>query len=169
MKFKVGDRIRYIADARHAFRGVSVGEEFEVMANKVDTLYWIVPGKVFFGSSLKHYQDSFELVEEIGPEPTVGPIKSDGGSSTYYDIELPAWLLERIQQRGAEGKAFIKTEELTEVAFGNDFAFGTLFKSLVRAYGQTTGEGKAGNTIDYELNKVVYYAENIRQRNHRTT
>lgn len=92
------------------------------------------------------------------------PIKSDGGSSSYYDITLPQWLIDNIIQRLDEGSAYIKTEELTEVAFGNDFNFGTGFKSMVRAYGVTQGAGKAGNDLNYECNKVIYYANKIKER-----
>lgn len=92
------------------------------------------------------------------------PIKSDGGSSTYYDIDIPAWLLYTLNERQKEGKCYIKTEELIECGFSNDFSFGTLFKSLVRAMSVKCGVGKAGNDIDYEVNKILYYAERIREQ-----
>lgn len=93
-----------------------------------------------------------------------GAIKSDGGSSTYYDIAIPKWLLDVINQREKEGGAYVKTEELIEVGFGNDFNFGTLFKSTVRAYGCSVGAGKAGNDMGYEVNKVKYYSDKIFNR-----
>lgn len=89
------------------------------------------------------------------------PIKSNGGSSSYYDIGIPSWLLDALVARSKEGDCFIKTEELIEVGFGNDFNFGTLFKSTVRAYGCSVGSGKAGNDIGYEVNKVKYYSDKI--------
>lgn len=89
-------------------------------------------------------------------------IVSDGGSSSYYDKPLPQWLVDKILARTSdEIGPYVKTEELIEVLFGNDFDFGTLFKSLIRAYGATQGTGKAGNNITYELNKVRYYANKI--------
>jgi hypothetical protein len=97
------------------------------------------------------------------------PITSDGGSSTYYDIEVPKWLLDLLNQRAAEGKSYVKTEELIEVGFGNDFNFGTLFKSTVRAYGCSVGAGKAGNDIGYEVNKVKYYSDKIFNKYQRET
>lgn len=92
------------------------------------------------------------------------PIPSDGKSSAYYDIELPEWLFHVLHDRFESGEqCYIKTEELIEVVFGNDFAFGTLFKSLVRARGAVLGRGKKGNTLQYELNKVRYYTDRIEE------
>jgi hypothetical protein len=88
-------------------------------------------------------------------------IKSDGLSSSYYDLELPDWLLAKIDERKAEGKAYVKTEELIEAIFDNDFSFGTLFKSTVRAFQTTKGQGKEGNELEYECNKVRYYSNRI--------
>lgn len=99
-----------------------------------------------------------------GSVPQLMPVKSDGGSSSYYDKHVPSWLLQRLTERANyDGAAHIKTEELIEVLFDNDFPFGTLFKSLIRAYGVTQGGGKAGNDLAYELNKVRYYADRIQE------
>jgi len=84
-------------------------------------------------------------------------IKSDGGSSSYYDIPLPPWLIDVIVERG-----FVKTEELIEVFFRNDFDYGNLFKSLVRANQLEVGGGKEGNSVEYEMNKVIYSAGKIK-------
>lgn len=96
-----------------------------------------------------------------------GPIKSDGGSSTYYDIEITPWLLYTLNERQKEGKCYIKTEELIECGFSSDFDAGNIFKSLVRAFGALNGAGKAGNDVDYECNKIVYSANKLKQRNQR--
>lgn len=90
-----------------------------------------------------------------------GPIKSDGGSSSYYDLNIPEWLLYTLNERQKEGKCYIKTEEMISAFFGNDFSFGTLLKSLVRAWGIKIGAGKAGNDMKYETGKIRYYADKI--------
>lgn len=95
------------------------------------------------------------------------PVASDGGSSPYYDRVVPEWLLQNIVQRDADGLCYIKTEELIEIVFNNDFDFGTAFKSLVRAHGAVNGGGKVGNTANYELNKVKYYADKIKAKEER--
>ena len=90
-----------------------------------------------------------------------GPIKSDGGSSSYYDLPVSEWLLYTLNERQKEGKCYIKTEEMISAFFGNDFSFGTLLKSLVRACGIKIGAGKAGNDMKYETGKIRYYADKI--------
>jgi len=96
-----------------------------------------------------------------------GAVASDGGSSSYYDISLPQWLVDKINERQKDGKAFVKTEELIEVAFANDFDASNIFKSLIRAWGAFNGAGKKGNSVDYDLNKMNYSTEKLRSRNQR--
>ncbi|UUW39773.1 hypothetical protein VP14_086 [Vibrio phage VPMCC14] len=91
-----------------------------------------------------------------------GVIKSDGGSSSYYDIEVPTWLLELLNTRHKEGKCYIKTEEINEI-LGNDFNYSTIFKSMVRAISIENGAGKAGNTHGYECNKMRYYTDRVEE------
>lgn len=91
-------------------------------------------------------------------------VASDGGSSSYYDIGLPQWLVDKIVDRQKDGKAYVKTEELIEVGFNNDFDASNIFKSLVRAWGAFNGGGKKGNTVDYDLNKMKYSIEKLRSR-----
>jgi len=100
--------------------------------------------------------------------PTKTPITSDGGSSTYYDIEIDNWLLHVINERAKSGKAFIKTEEIIEAAFSNDFDAANAFKSLIRAWGAFNGGGKAGNTVDYECNKIAYSVNKLKFRHNRS-
>lgn len=100
---------------------------------------------------------------ELVSKNEVKPVKSDGGSSSYYDIPLPEWLVRRIIDRQTDGQAFIKTEEIITVAFGNDFDYGNLFKSEVRAWGAMNGAGKEGNSVEYELNKMRYSIDKIQE------
>jgi hypothetical protein len=89
-----------------------------------------------------------------------GTIKSDGGSSSYYDIKVPEWLLDLLVSRYNVGKCFIKTEEINEI-LGNDFNYATIFKSMVRAISIENNAGKAGNTHGYECNKIRYYTDRV--------
>lgn len=93
-----------------------------------------------------------------------GKIVSDGGSSSYYDLPIPDWLVLAISDRQAKGNAHIRTEELIDCLFGNDFDFGNVFKSLVRAYQATKGGGKEGNSVEYDCNKITYSANKIKER-----
>lgn len=94
---------------------------------------------------------------------TKSPIKSTGGSSTYYDINVPEWLVKLLVERNESGNCFIKTEEINNL-LGNDFNYGTLFKSLVRAHSIEQGVGKAGNNMSYECNKIRYYTDRIEEK-----
>lgn len=112
-------------------------------------------------------EEEIETIESNGvaaTSETGGPIASDGGSSTYYDIELPKWLIARILERYEDGHPYIKTEELIEVAFKDDFDAGNAFKSLVRLFGAFNGAGKAGNSVSYERKKIEYSVNKLQQR-----
>jgi hypothetical protein len=85
-------------------------------------------------------------------------IKSNGGSSSYYDIQLPAYLIEQIKERG-----YIKTEELIEV-LGSDFDLGNIIKCAVRINSLKNGVGKEGNSVEYDANKIIYSAHRLKER-----
>lgn len=107
---------------------------------------------------------TYLIQERILRKSEQKPVRSDGGSSSYYDIPVPEWLLDSIIGRDDSGEYYIKTEELIEVVFNNDFDLGTAFKSLVRAKGSLEGGGKAGNDIEYECNKVKYSCDKIKAK-----
>ncbi|ANA49353.1 hypothetical protein PMW_228 [Pseudomonas phage phiPMW] len=101
---------------------------------------------------------------EVASTESSEPIRSTGGSSSYYDLPLSDKLMNKLFDRWEEGKAHIRTEELIEEAFDNDFDFGTAFKSLVRVRGTTKGGGKAGNDVGYECNKIDWSVNKIREK-----
>lgn len=119
-------------------------------------------GCVTFAANGKNWYLTPPMYEIVnGDSESTGPIKSDGGSSSYYDLPVSEWLLYTLNERQKEGKCYIKTEEMISAFFGNDFSFGTLLKSLVRAWGIKIGAGKAGNDMKYETGKIRYYADKI--------
>ena len=79
----------------------------------------------------------------------VNQVTSDGGSSSYYTLNI--------------NDTVVETEDIIRDVFGNDFDFGNAFKSLVRAYLNTQGKGKAGNNLSYELNKIRYSLNKIKE------
>ena len=79
------------------------------------------------------------------------PIKSNGGSSSYYTLVI--------------NDKTVETEDVIRDVFANDFDFGNAFKSLVRAYGALNGAGKDGNTVEYEMNKLRYSSKKIEKQN----
>lgn len=90
-------------------------------------------------------------------------IKSNGGSSSYYDIEISGKLLKALNERNDQGVCFIKVEEMIDEFFEDSFTWGTMFKSMVRGYLQTKGAGKEGNDLIYELNKIAYYVNKTKE------
>lgn len=170
-KYKAGTYIEITTDI-HEYQGLMKGsyhrleKDAEYAIFTVNGKLWrftddgqfkvAVPGKDFSGIFS-------QLIDKTMAEYKK-PIKSDGGSSSYYDIELPEWLLHNIFERKSQGQAFIKTEELIDIIFDNDFDAANAFKSLVRAWGSFNGAGKEGNDVGYEVNKIKYSADKLKQR-----
>lgn len=94
------------------------------------------------------------------------PIKSDGGSSSYYDIPIPDWLFDKIYERRYTENCYIKTEELIEI-MGSDFDLGNIIKCAVRINSLKNGVGKAGNDVSYDANKIIYSANRLKERDKR--
>ena len=148
-KFKVGDKVRFIK-----YCSDECPEGFETTI--VDpTLSDFVPDygyvRVFYGSGnisgLVTADKYLELVESVD---STKPVTSDGGASSYYELEIAGHKLE--------------THNVIEDVFGNDFDFGNNFKAMVRIWAQINGGGKAGTSIEYDLNKIIYTCEKLKER-----
>ncbi len=151
----------------------SIGDKVVI----VDNLYFheFNIGEVVTIASLDEHTQDYKAVctkgkswyvkdDEITPYvESTNKIKSDGGSSSYYDVEIPGWLADKLLTRIEDKKPFLKTEELIMMLFNNDFDFGNIQKSLVRAYQATRGGGKDGNDVDYDMNKIIYSANKIKE------
>ena len=74
-------------------------------------------------------------------------IKSNGGSSAYYDIPLTQKILDKIIEM-----------------LGSDFDCANILKSSVRAAKTMRGEGKEGNDIPYEARKIMYSGNRLLER-----
>ena len=150
-------KIRVMVDD-YEYQGLKKGSVYEnvrlVNNGQNGCVTFLANGKVWY-----LIPPMYEIVKE--DSESTGPIKSDGGSSSYYDLPVAEWLLYTLNERQKEGKCYIKTEEMISAFFGNDFSFGTLLKSLVRAWGIKIGAGKAGNDMKYETGKIRYYADKI--------
>jgi len=166
-RFVIGDRVISIIDTPNIPEGF-IGHIFS--ADKGPNWDYMVQSVK--DQAVEYFnEDELELLsaakEEAQPvvTQTAGPIKSDGGSSSYYDLPVPEWLLSELFDReiATEGKPYIKTEEIIAAFFGNDFDLGNVVKCLVRVKGlQDKTGGKAGNSVDYECNKMKYSVEKIR-------
>lgn len=81
------------------------------------------------------------MSKEANEAPT-GPVKSDGGSSTYYFLPKGA----------TELNDLIEFKEMS-------FARGNIFKALYRL------GNKAGTDVEYDLNKMQLFLDRMREMN----
>lgn len=181
-KFKVGERVKLKGEVfvegcrQYGYSGegsveqVSLEDDAAAIRWDIDEDYWWYTDNdlqsVKNTPEIQGLDEAYEQHKEYS-EGTWKPkkIKSDGGSSSYYDLPISDKLLIKVlNSRNEDGECYVKTEDLIDELFENDFDFGTMFKSVVRGYLQTKGEGKAGNDLDYEMNKVVYYANKIKEK-----
>ena len=82
------------------------------------------------------------------------PIKSDGGSSSYYAQQIPKGMLERFNATGT-----IEAKDVIRLFLGNDFNMGNIFKAYCRVISLRNGKGKAGIDEQYDLTKAKFFAE----------
>ena len=88
------------------------------------------------------------------PAPT-GKVTSDGGSSSYYELEVAGHKIE--------------THDIITDVFDNDFDMGNMFKAQVRIQAAINGSGKAGTSIEYDLNKIIYTCNKLKDKHVKTT
>lgn len=105
-------------------------------------------------TTLYHGGDSFYLPPASPLKEEGSGITSDGGVSDYYKVVLPDWLLVKQKERG-----FIMLEDLAEVLFDNNFNYTNIFKAQKRMFSLEKGEGKTGNTLEYDATKCKYYID----------
>ncbi len=77
-------------------------------------------------------------------------IKSDGGSSDYYKLEI-------------NGNP-IEVEDVIYAMVGGDFALGNTMKALRRMYLDSKGQGKEGIDMQYDANKIKYFVDSFVKR-----
>lgn len=79
-------------------------------------------------------------------------IKSDGGSSDYYKIYLPPALIQRISESG-----YVEVKDVLRYGLDNDATLFNVAKALFRIASARRGEGKDGITVEYDLNKCLFF------------
>ena len=84
------------------------------------------------------------------------PVKSDGGSSSYYFTKLPQHLIDGIVERGG-----IEIKDIVRYCFDNDADCKDIIKALKRIRENLKGGGKEGCDSLYNAKKVLYFAEEL--------
>ena len=127
-----------------------------------------------FGGTSSHYANMFvkvdnDILDTIAPAnpkrvlydvcdvytaPT-GAVTSNGGASSYYELEV------------AGNK--IETHDIITDVFDNDFDMGNMFKAQVRIQAAINGSGKAGTSIEYDLNKIIYTCNKLKDKHVKTS
>ena len=86
---------------------------------------------------------------------STGEVTSDGGSSSYYGLEVAGHKIE--------------THDIITDVFDNDFDMGNMFKAQVRIQAAINGSGKAGTSIEYDLNKIIYTCNKLKDKHVKTS
>lgn len=152
--FKAGDKVRVIQPSGSILQG---GTEWEIWDS-----YTCEYGDSYV--SLKGHPTN---KEELGPKGNgwdverfeligTSAIKSDGGSSSYYELTITNKAGESIK---------CETGDVIRTLVGNDFDFGNCVKALRRMYLATLGMGKEGTDLVYDANKIRWFLGEIERVN----
>ena len=155
-KFKVGDLVRvtstdYISQYDASIEVGDIGVIFDVDDDDYDEVPYQIRNWWFSESDL-------ELVTNDNSKTPIvsdgSPIKSDGGSSSYYAQQIPKGMLERFNATGT-----IEAKDVIRLFLGNDFNMGNIFKAYCRVISLRNGKGKAGIDEQYDLTKAKFFTE----------
>ena len=138
--FNIGDKVRVTGDKGRAYHSLEAGT-IGTYAEPTSSTKWlrIVPDDDMYPDQWVHRKD-LELVSKAEPA-SVAPLtkgSSDGKASEYYDFPEGASTLNDL----------IEYKNMT-------FAQGNIFKAAYRL------GHKEGITTEYDLNKIIYYAERM--------
>lgn len=95
-----------------------------------------------------------------------GQVKSDGGSTSYYELTLPKHVQVSIEDQQVAGctELTIETGDVIEMLVGNDFDAGNVIKALRRIFEAKKGKGKAGTDQKYDLKKCHYFIDEVEKK-----
>lgn len=163
-KFKVGDKVKvvnidYISEFAGIIKVGHIGDIIHIDENDCLNPYQVrfdgfdVRNSWWFTDKcIELVNDDTDTIENNPTENT--PIKSDGGSSSYYAQQIPKGMLERFNTTGT-----IEAKDVIRLFLGNDFNMGNIFKACCRITSLRQGKGKAGIDEQYDLTKVKYFSE----------
>lgn len=81
-------------------------------------------------------------------------IKSDGGSSSYYNTKLPKHVIDQIVETGS-----IEMKDILRYVFDNNADAFNIVKAQKRICESLKGKGKEGASALYDANKIKFFAE----------
>ncbi|MCO7225286.1 hypothetical protein [Pleionea sp. CnH1-48] len=98
-----------------------------------------------FETTINGYPESVRVNENES-------IKSSGGSSSYYDFTIT-------NQKGES--LDVTCNDVIRCMVNNDFDLGNIVKAARRISEARQGRGKAGVSIGYDANKIIYFAGGV--------
>jgi hypothetical protein len=145
-KFKAGDVVKCIKDG---YKYVKNGCYYVVADDQVNYVVNIIDCE---GEGCVYAPSSFELVHPATNDDVItsGAVVSDGGSSSYYQLTITNKAGESLQ---------CETGDILRALVGNDYDLSNIVKACRRSYEASQGRGKAGASIEYDMNKVKYFAD----------
>lgn len=129
-------------------------------AEKPDSEYFVKPETV--GKEVPHVSEpvrnkASEMHEAIHNNVPAGPIKSDGGSSSYYKLTI----------KTKDGSFECETGDVIAAMVGDNFALGNALKALRRIWCASEGVGKEGIDMKYDSNKISFFVKDFIERQER--
>ena len=110
--------------------------------------------KEFYLNRRREEEAQQEQTQEANTKTgTETPVKSDGGSSSYYELTLTNKHGETIQ---------CETGDVIRALVHNDFSLGNIVKACRRVAEAQQGRGKQGVNPEYDLNKIIYFANEVK-------
>ena len=105
------------------------------------------------GGGVVWFEEDDLILANTNPTKSVKP---DGGASSYYEKQIV---------RLSDGETFnCQTGDIIRSMVNNDFDGGNILKALDRIFQNIQGKGKEGTSIEYDCNKIIYFANVIKER-----
>lgn len=91
------------------------------------------------------------------PEGMSRSVKSDGGSSKYYQLEVkvPNDKITKLSNNVSSVK--LETGDIIRALVDNDFDLGNVIKACRRIHLAKQGKGKEGTSVEYDCKKIDYF------------
>ncbi|MCO7225752.1 hypothetical protein [Pleionea sp. CnH1-48] len=99
-----------------------------------------------FETTERGYPDSVRVRAGVKESQS---ITSSGGSSGYYDFTIT-------NQKGESLE--VTCNDVIRCMVNNDFDLGNIVKAARRISEARQGRGKAGVSVDYDVNKIIYFS-----------
>lgn len=146
-KFKIGDRVRF----NHSGFPVDYGTIVEHFGDDGPDEWWIEWDSN--GATQTCEEEWLTLITEESQaeiHEQSFKTKSDGSSSDYYKLNI-------------NGNP-VEVEDVIYAMVGGDFILGNILKACRRMYLDSKGEGKEGVDMQYDANKIIYFANSYVKR-----